>query len=705
MTTSTIENMISDETIYVFPVSFSQEGLWLHDQLEPESAIYNIPVAIRLKRLLDVEILERSLNAIVQRHEALRTTFRLMKGQPVQVIAPTLTIPLSVVNLRDIHAAEREIEALRLATEEARRPFDLTLGPLVRACVVHLGDDEDMLLLTMHHIISDSWSLDVLYRELVTLYEAFSIGQPSPLQELSVQYKDFAAWQREALQGDSLTEHLAYWQQQLAGSPSGLELPTDRPRSPVPASQGSTYCVTLSGALTGALKELSRQEGVTLYMTLVATFQTLLYRYTGQDDLVIGTLTTGRVQPETENLIGLFENMLVLRTDLSGNPTIRELLGRVRAVILKAQAHQDLPFEYLVEELHLPRSLGQNPLFQVALILKPTLPTLPAGWASTQIEVGTGTSRFELTLEVEDRPEGLVSRFEYRTDLFDEATIARMAGHWQTLLEGIVVEPTGRLAELPLLTEKERHQILMEWNTTQTIYPKDTCVHQLFEAQVERTPEAVAVILEGEQMTYQDLNRRANQLAHHLQQLGVGPEVLVGICTERSLDMVVGLLGILKAGGAYVPLDVNYPLERLAFMLEDAHAPVLLTQAHLQERLPQHTAQVVYLDADLEDIAHYPVTAPVSVVRPNNLAYVIYTSGSTGKPKGVQVLQSALVNFLLSMRQQPGLTAEDTWLAVTTLSFDIAALELFLPLIVGARVIVASRDIVANGAALAETLV
>ncbi|HYL43867.1 MAG TPA: condensation domain-containing protein, partial [Ktedonobacteraceae bacterium] len=299
MTTSTIDNMISDETIYVFPVSFSQEGLWLHDQLEPESAIYNIPVAIRLKRLLDVEILERSLNAIVQRHEALRTTFRLMKGQPVQVIAPTLTIPLSVVNLRDFHAAEREIEALRLATEEARRPFDLTLGPLVRACVVHLGGDEDMLLLTMHHIIFDSWSLDVLYRELVTMYEAFSIGQPSPLQELSVQYKDFAALQREALQGDSLTEHLAYWQQQLAGSPSGLELPTDRPRSPIPASQGSTYCVTLSRALTGALKELSRQEGVTLYMTLVATFQTLLYRYTGQDDLLIVNLTTCRVQPET----------------------------------------------------------------------------------------------------------------------------------------------------------------------------------------------------------------------------------------------------------------------------------------------------------------------------------------------------------------------------------------------------------------------
>ncbi len=703
MSTTSFRDTIPREDVRVLPASFAQEGLWFLDQLKPESAAYNIPVAIRLRRRLDVERLLWSLNAIVQRHKALRTTFQMMEGQPTQVIASTLTIPLPVIDLRDLPEAEREAEVQRLTTEEAQRPFNLTEGPLVRATVLQLEAEESMLL-TVHHIVCDDWSLGVLLRELATLYEAFSTGRSSPLPDLPIQYVDFAVWQREVLQGDIIAEHLAYWKQQLAGSPAGLDLPTDRPRLPVPTSQGSTYCVMLPKALAEALKELSRQQGVTLYITLVATFQTLLYRYTGQEDVVLGTIGACRPRTETEALIGLFENTLVLRTDLSGNPSFVELLGRVREVVLEAQAHQELPFEYLVKELHPTRSLDQNPLFQVMLSLEPPLPALPSRWTLNQLEGETRTAKFDLSLELEDRSEGLIGRFEFSTDLFDEATIARMAGHWRTLVERVVADPVQHIATLPLLTETECHQVLVEWNATQAIYPRGKCIHQLFEEQVERTPEAVAVVFEGEQLTYRELNQRANQLAHHLQQLGVGPEVLVGLCVERSLDMVVGLLGILKAGGAYVPLDPGFPSERIAFMLEDAQAAVLVTQQRLLTQLPSQGINVVCLDADAAAFAQQSETNPLSTATAANLAYVIYTSGSTGRPKGVQILQRAVVNFMLSMRELPGLAAEDTLLAVTTLSFDIAALELFLPLIVGARVIVAGRGIVADGTVLMETL-
>ncbi len=687
MTTTFSRKTPSQEDIQIFVASFAQQQAWILDQLGPESAINNISATVHLRRPFTTGVLERSLNMIVQRHKALRTTFTMRDGQLMQAIAPSLTVPLPVMDLRSFPEAKRETEVRRLATEEAQRPFDLAQGPLVRATVLHLRPEESALLLTVHHIISDRWSLGVLLQELATCYEAFSTGQSSPLPELPIQYADFALWQREALQGDLLAEHLAYWKQQLAGSPAVLDLPTDHPRLQAPTSRGATYSLMLPRVLTDGLKELSRRQGATLYMTLVAAFQTLLYRYTGQDDLVVGTVNAGRTRVEIEALIGLFENTLALRSDLSGNPPFRELLGRVREVVLEAQAHQDLPFEYLVKELQPERQLGQNPLFQVMLTLEPTLSTLPSGWTLTPMEVETGTSRFDLTLEVEERPDGLLGRFEYRTDLFDEATIARMAGHWHTLLAGIVADPTRHLAELPLLTEKERHQLLVEWNATQAAYPKDKCIPQLFEEQVQLTPEAVAVVFEGEQLTYRELNRRANQLAHYLQHLGVGPEVLVGICVERSLDMVVGLLGILKAGGAYVPLDPTYPPERLVFMLEDTQAPVLLTQAHLQERLPQHTAQVVYLDADLEEIAHHPVTAPGSAVRLNNLAYVLYTSGSTGKPKGVAIEHRSSVTFIdwatksFSPQQLAGV------LASTSINFDLSVYEIFVPLCCGGAVI------------------
>ena len=693
MTTSAIDDMASEQAIYVFPTSFAQEGLWFLDQLEPASAAYNIPVAVRLRRQLDLDALHRSLNAIVQRHEVLRTTFRMIEGQLMQVVATTVNIPLPVVDLQGLHGAKREAEALRLATAEARHPFDLTHGPLVRATVLQLGAEENMLLLTLHHIIFDGWSEGVLFRELASLYEAFSIGLPSSLPELPIQFADFAVWQREALQGDILAEHLAFWKLQLAGIPAELSLPTDRPHLPLSSSRGSTYGFMLPKELSNALKDLSRKQGVTLYMTLVAAFQTLLFRYSGQDDVVIGTVGAGRSQSETETLIGFFVNTLVLRTDLSGNPTFSELLGRVREVILGAQFHQDLPFESLVKELQPERQLGQNPLFQVSLTLEPPLPILPSEWTQINMEDETGTSKFDLSLQLDDRPDGLLGRFEYSTDLFDQATIARMAEHWQTLLKGVVDDPAQHIATLPLLTEAERQQLLVDWNSSYVEYQKGRCIHRLFEEQVERTPEAIAVVFEGEQLTYWELNVRANQLAHHLRRLGVGPDVLVGLCVERSLDMVVGLLGILKAGGAYVPLDPAFPAERLAFMLEDTHAPVLVTQHRLIGQLPERYPQLVCLDTDWQTISQRSWANPVDEVKGEQLAYVIYTSGSTGQPKGVLIEHHALAAHCWTIAQVYELQAEDCVLQFSTFTFD-ASLEQILPtLMVGARLVVRGQEI------------
>ena len=671
------------------PLSLAQQRLWFLDQLEPQSPAYNIPDFLRLNFPVDTKVLKQSVQALVQRHEVLRTTFVAVDAYPMQVIAPTLSVPLPVINLSNLPEMARWAEAQHLANEEAQRPFDLTQGPLLRLLLLQLGAEEYVLLLTMHHIISDGWSIGLFFQELAALYTAFVIEQPSPLPDLPIQYVDYALWQREVLQWDRLAGHLSYWKQQLAGSPAGLELPTDRPRLPVPTSRGSTYYVTLPKVLTSALKELSRQEGVTLYMTLVAAFQTLLYRYSGQDDVVIGTVSAGRTQAEAEALIGFFVNTLVLRTDLSGNPTFRELLGRVRQVIFDGDTHQEVPFESLVRELHPTRALGQNPLFQVMLTFVPPLPTLPTGWEPSKIAAQTGTAKFDLSLELADRPEGLVCYFEYSTDLFDAATIARMAGHWQTLLEGIVAEPTHCLVELPLLTETERQQMLVEWNDTASDYPRNQCLHQLFEAQVERLPEAVAVVFEGEQVSYWELNRRANQLAHHLQRLGVGPDALVGICVERSLEMVVGLLGILKAGGAYVPLDPTYPAERIAFMMTDARPHVLLTQQRLLADLPEHEAHIICLDTGWSTIAQQSGANPTSAVSSENLAYVIYTSGSTGQPKGVMVSHRAICNHMFWMQARFPLAATDRVLQKTPFSFDASMTEFYAPLLSGAQLIMA----------------
>ena len=633
------------------PLSFGQERMWFLDQLEPGDPAYNRPVFLRLIGRLRAAALEESLNEIVHRHEALRTVVQAVEGRPFQAVAPTLTLSLPVVDLSNLPEAEREEKSQGLATEEARRPFDLAKGPLLRATLLRLGEEEHLLLLVMHHIVFDAWSVRVLLRELRALYEAFSAGNPSTLPELPIQYADFAHWQRGWMDGDVLQEQLAYWRKRLEAAPPVLQLPTDRPRPVVQTSHGDRRSITLPKALSRSLKDLSQKEGVTSFMTLLAAFGTLLHRYTGQDDIVVGSPVAGRNRVETEGLIGVFINTIALRTDLSGNPTFQGLLGRVRETALGAYAHQDLPFEKLVEELKPERDLSQTPLFQVMFNYEafPDRFRKTKGLRIDEFEPDKIVALFDLTLEIVSKDEELLCNFQYNTDLFEDATIERMSGHYETLLEGIVAGPEQRLSKLPLLTEAERHQLLVAWNDTRTDYPNDKPIHQLFEAQVERTPEAVAVIFEDQQLTYRELNDRANQLAHHLRRVGVGLETFVGIFVERSLEMVVGVLGVLKAGGAYVPLDSSYPKERLAFMMEDTQVVVLLTQRSLIESLPKCTAKVICLDSDWDLIEQESKKNPICNVSADDLAYINYTSGTTGQPKAVEVLHRGIARLLFGV--------------------------------------------------------
>jgi len=689
------------------PLSFSQQRLWVLDQIEPGQSAYNIPVAVRLRGQLQLAPFERALNEIVRRHEVLRTTFKTVDGQPVQVIGAFAAAALPVFNLSALTAEQREAEVKRRIHAEAQRPFDLRKGPVWRADLYKLGAAEHVFLFNVHHIAADAWSLEIFFRELAALYKAFCNEQSAPLTALSIQYADFAAWQRSREAG--LETQLSYWRRQLAPAPPLLELPTDRPRPAAQTFSGAVETLQLSHELSEALKKLSRQQKCTPFMTLLAAFKTLLQRYTGQDDLVVGSPIANRTRAEIEDLIGFFVNTLVLRTNLGGDPSFQELLARVSEVALEAYAHQDAPFEKLVEALQPPRDLSAAPFFQV-LVIYQNVPlqdsTLP-GLSMQPLTSHNGTAKFDLTLTLAESPEGLFCSFEYNTDLFDAATIKRMAGHFECLLQSLVANPGQRLSELQLLPEPERRQMLVDWNATQKEYPREKCFHHLFEAQAERTPEAVAVIFENQQLTYRELNRRANQLAHHLSQnFGIGPDVLVGICTERSLEMVVGLLGILKAGAAYVPLDPAYPPERLAMVLEDAKVPVLLTQKlaidHYQ--LSIINCQLLCLDTEWETITQSSDTNPVVEIAPENLAYAIYTSGSTGKPKGVAIPHRALINFLNAMRTAPGLAAHEVLLAVTTLSFDIAGLEIYLPLTVGGRVVIANRETAADGRRLMTAL-
>ncbi len=680
------------------PLSFAQQRLWFLDRLVPNNAFYNTPAAVRLFGALNLAALEQAFNEIVRRHEALRTAFITVQGQAVQAIAPAVTVPLSTVDLRSLPAAERENQARRLTAEEAQRPFDLSKSPLLRVTLLQLDEAEYVLLLILHHVVSDGWSMGVLIRELALLYAAFANQQPSPLPQLPIQYADFAHWQREWLKGEVLTAQLTYWRLQLDGI-SILNLPTDRSRPAVQTYRGATQLLQLPQSLSEALEALSQQEGVTLFMMLLAAFQTLLYRYTQQEDIAVGSPIANRNRSEIEGLIGFFVNSLVLRTDLSGNPTFRELLSRVREVALGAYAHQDLPFEKLVEELHPERKLNQNPLFQVVFALQnaPMEALELPGLTLTPLQfIDTGTTRFDLEFHLWERSPnngigvdssaGISGFVVYSTDLFDAATITRILKHFQALLEGIVANPEQRLADLPLLSEAERHQLLVEWNDTQTDYPTDKCIHQLFEARVEQTPDAIALVFEDKQFTYRQLNSRSNKLAHYLQKQGLGAEVLVGLCVERSLDTIVGMLGILKAGGAYVPLDPNYPPDRLSFILEDAQVAVLLTQQQWVDRLEADKLRVISLDKDWQTIARESEDNPTNNVTADNLAYVIYTSGTTGKPKGVQIEHRGLLNLVFWHQQAFTVSPIDRATQVAGVAFDACGWEIWPYLSAGASI-------------------
>jgi amino acid adenylation domain-containing protein len=676
------------------PLSFDQERLWFLQQLNPGSTVYNAPGGVILNGPLNVPALEQALGEIIRRHEALRTFFPMIDGWPVQAVTPATSFKLPIVDLSGLPETDKHQQVRRLAKAEEQRPFDLAKGPLIRTTLLRLSSEEHVVLQTAHHIICDAWSRDLMDRELSILYQAFSGGNPSPLPSLTIQFPDFAAWHRERLQGEFLEKLLSYWRQQLAGAPALLELHTDRPRPPVQTYHGRVESLGLPESLLKSLQSLSRSEGVTLFMTMMAAFKALLYRYTGTSDISLGTPIGGRNQLETEPLVGLFLNTLVLRTVFNGALSFRQLIKRVSETALGAYAHQELPFEKLIAEVQPERALSHTPLFQVLFDLqKPTRTGLDfSGLRFSPLASDARVSKFDLSLFITEQPDGLTATFQYNVDLFEQTTIRRMLEHFRSLLEACAEDPDRRLSALTLSTGIERRQLIEAWNETQVDYPQESLLHQLFEAQVERTPDAQALMLEGQSLTYRELNSRANQLAHYLRQLGVGPEVIVGICVERSPEMVVGLLGILKAGGAYLPLDPGYPLERLAYMLEDSRVRVLLTQQKLAADLPSDATRVLELDVGWKLFANESTQNLESGVASTNLAYVIYTSGSTGQPKGAMISHHGIRNRLLWMQQQYQLDSGDRVLQKTPFSFDVSGWEFFWPLITGACLVMARPE-------------
>ena len=715
------------------PLSLAQQRLWFLDQLEPGNLFYNIPTVIRLTGQLDQDALQAALDEIIRRHESLRTTFGDEDGQPVQIIHEHLPVEPDIIDLRGLSDGEREQEAARLIRETVRTPFDLAAGPLLRARLIRLADDEHIAVLVMHHIVSDGWSMGVFVNELTTLYEAFVQGRPSPLPPLRIQYADYAIWQRQHFEGEALEKQLDYWRKQLEGLPPLLELPTDRPRPPIQTSNGATYTFRLSRELTDRLEQLSRDQGVTLFMTLLAGYQTLLSRYSGMEDIAVGSAVANRSRAELEPLIGFFVNTLVFRTDLSGAPSFKELLKRVREVTLGAFAHQDVPFEKLVDALQPERNLSHTPLFQVAFALQ-NLPMqareLP-GLTVAPVEADSATAQYDLLLMVSEDDAGLAAAMQYNTDLFDESTIARMMRHWEMLLTGAVEDPNRPVTRLPLLTPEERQTILVDWNRTEVPYP-ETTIHALFEEQARIRPDAEAAVFvhpDGREdvLTYAQLNARANQLAHHLIELGVQPNDIVGLSVQRSLEMVVGILGILKAGGAYLPIDPTYPPERIRYMIEDSGIGILLSQSALRKQYsvfsvqyseseqalqlntehssgasraefasaPALSLQVLYLDE--LNTEHYPATNPNLPLTADNLAYVIYTSGSTGRPKGTLLRHRGLCNLADVHHRNFEMTEGKRVLQFSPFSFDASVWETVMALRNGAALVLAPQETLASG--------
>jgi amino acid adenylation domain-containing protein/FkbH-like protein len=695
------------------PLSFGQQRLWFFSQLEPSSAAYTILIALDFKGSLNAVALEQGLNEIIRRHAVLRTRFVTADDAPAQVIEDAWQLTLSMIDLTDVPVRAREAVLPRLMTEQSKAPFDLARLPLVRGVLVVLDSSmmdgqaqQQVFALTIPHIIFDGWSHGVLLRELSDLYESNLVGEKSPLPELAIQYADYAAWQRHFLDQDWLNAHFSYWKTNLSGAPVALAIPTDRPRPRILRYSGHAESFELSDELTCLLKSLSRQAGVTLFINLLAAFKALLSRYSGEEDIVVGTPIANRNRVETEGLIGFFVNTLVMRTDLSSDPTFTEALRRVREVALGAYAHQDLPFEKLVEWLEPERSLSHTPLFQVMFVMQNAeAETLRlTGLNVHRMRVETGSEKFDLTLELKEDAKGLLGTLKYNTDLFDRVTIKRMLGHYLRLLNGLATSPDLAISKFELLNESERHQVILEWNDSH-FRSEGLWLHRLFEAQVGRSPEAIAIASEQGQLSYLELNRRANQLASHMMERGVGVETPVGICVERSPAQIIAILGTLKAGGSYVPLDPQYPRERLEFILNQARVQIVIAQGTALEHLSSGGRQVIVLEEEWELIAGSSQENPAPRALPETLAYVIYTSGSTGEPKGVAVSHNAVCNHLKWRQLNYPLTAEDRFLQKASLSFDISVWEIFGTLISGAQLALARPGEEGNSRYLVRTVI
>ncbi len=674
------------------PLSFSQQRLWFMEQLRPGDPVYHSFQALLIAGPLDAGALELSLNEIIRRHEVLHTVFDTVEGRPVQRVEPFTPMSLRSVNLSEVSPEDRNSSLKKLVADESQHPFDLSRGPLIRALLVALGEQEHALLLTLHHSVSDGWSIGILCREMQMLYDSFAGGAPVPLPALPIQYADFAVWQREYLEGDALNEQLSYWKEQLANVSSVLELPTDRRRPEVASFRGGRVAFEFTPELTQQLRIFSQREGVTLFMVLLAALDALLFRYSGQTDIAVGTAIANRNRDETEGLIGFFVNMLVMRTDLKGNPTFLELLQRVKQMTLAAYQHQDVPFEQIIEMLQPQRSLNRTPLYQIEFTLQnaPLEPLEVRGLRFTPLDVQEVSSETDLNLIMTESESGLAGEVVYATDLFDATTVERMMGHFRNLLEEIVKAPEQRILELPLISGSETKALLATWGATDMNTNK--LVHQLFEEQVARKPEAVAVVFEDRKFTYAELNQRANQLARYLKRNQAKPETLVGLHLEPSFDLVVAMLAILKAGAAFVPLDPSYPAETLSFMLADAKASILLTQQALPAELPQSGVKVISLDVAASEISDEGVYDLTVKVGGDNLAYAIYTSGSTGQPNGVLINHDSLTKYTLAFSERIGLRASDRILQFASPSFDVALEEIFPTLLTGAAIVFSSEE-------------
>jgi len=680
-------------------LSFAQERLWFLHNMQSGTTAYHCPLTVRINLSVDTGIMEKTLTEIARRHEILRTTFRLQDGQSIQSVAPPAVVTLRTVDLRGLPEEERENAATSLIREEFKQPFDLTNGPCWRSFLLQLEDDKFIFQLVFYHIIFDGWSIPIFLNELKTLYEAFASNEPSPFPERPAQYLDFALGQREWLQRPAMQSQLAYWKKQLADAPPLLLLPADRPRPPVQSFRGNTQLFRLPASLTLKLKQLALAEDATLFMTLLAAFKTLLYRYSRQTDILVGTPIANRDHTEIEDLIGFFINTLVLRSQISDDMSFRQLLRSVRETCLDAYTHQELPFEKLVQELRPVRDLKHTPIFQVMFALQNSPPWLRGAsqWAVQGMVMQNRSAQFDLNLVMEDRGHEFVGALEYNTDIFEDDTISRLLRNFQNLLEGIAGDPDMQLGYLPLLSSKESNQLLIEWNATEAGYPRDSCLHELFAAQVRRTPQVTAVAGSGSVLSYEQLNRRANQLAHRLRRAGVRPESVVAIYMQRSVEMVIALLGVLKSGAAYLPLDPSNAPSRLSFMLRDSHAPALVTDARSDLNFVSDDIMTLRLDREAANLEGEDGTNPTILPDPENLAYVIYTSGSTGKPKGVLVRHGPFVNYTLSILKRFGLNSSDRALQFSSISFDVAFEELFPSLLTGACVVLRSDELLSPG--------